>query len=175
MVYNTAWQAFEYGRLGSTDQREKGKELTLTSDLLFCTEISSQINNYTLTELQQGRTRRWILAWSHQCARLPDVSSQRPLGHLKNQAYTIHSHSLGPRTPHFLACYHHLTRWSTLFHSPLQPLLALQILSKVFEKTNWSLKTASMISLSEQKVPLGRGGPEGSGSGGRHQPSKVLQ
>lgn len=33
-----------------------------------------QIDNYALTELVQGQTRRWVLAWSFSDVRLPDVS-----------------------------------------------------------------------------------------------------
>lgn len=33
-----------------------------------------QIDNYAVTELIQGQTRRWAIAWSFGSARLPDVS-----------------------------------------------------------------------------------------------------
>ena len=35
---------------------------------------SHNVDNYALTELVQGQTRRWVIAWSFSDLRIPDVS-----------------------------------------------------------------------------------------------------
>ena len=37
-------------------------------------DSSTQITNFAVAELQQAQTRRWVVAWSHDGLRLPDVS-----------------------------------------------------------------------------------------------------
>jgi hypothetical protein len=36
-------------------------------------KMSTQIDNYALTEFVQGQTRRWAIGWSHTDVRLSDV------------------------------------------------------------------------------------------------------
>lgn len=48
----------------------------LDSSLLFKNLMklcNDKIDNYAVTELTQGQTRRWVVAWSFGDARVPDV------------------------------------------------------------------------------------------------------
>jgi len=75
MVHLHAWQAIVSHRPGYAPARSlsmpghpETNETTLTRGYAL------QITNYALTELVQGHTRRWALAWSLTDKRLTDVS-----------------------------------------------------------------------------------------------------
>ena len=54
-----------------------GKMSTLTHIVQLLRE--NKVDNYAITELAQGQTRRWVIAWSFGTTRLPDVSAMLQL------------------------------------------------------------------------------------------------
>lgn len=54
------------------------------------TALVKQIDNYAVTEMQQGRTRRWVLAWSLQPHRLKQVKKPPSCLHARIITY-VHS------------------------------------------------------------------------------------
>lgn len=63
LLFVTLWKSFAPTRCG---------DFSMLCGSLF--DESAQIDNYAVTELVQGQTRRWVVAWSFEPQRLPDVS-----------------------------------------------------------------------------------------------------
>jgi len=74
MVYVHARKAFFSDKCCQFAKRKRG---TATLVNLTCL-MTTQVENYAVTEFVQGQTRRWAIGWSFGDERLPDVSCFTP-------------------------------------------------------------------------------------------------
>jgi len=72
MVHLHARKAFFLDRCCQFAKRKRG---TFTPVLVDSTRpMTTQVENYAITEFVQGQTRRWAIGWSFGDEKLPDVS-----------------------------------------------------------------------------------------------------
>ena len=104
MVHLHARQAVVSHRSGYAPARSFGMPGHPETDVTTLTrEYAIQITNYAITELVQGHTRRWALAWSFTDKRLTDVSSVPSTHLISASRYRPSRISRVPAPPHCVA------------------------------------------------------------------------